>query len=82
MRIDLPGCNLKTCRYSSDGNCVDKNRYNSCEYTELKKPHKTNVIHVIDRDEYYCANCDRNVSNKGYTYCPDCGYELGEVVEE
>ena len=32
MRIDLPLCNLKTCRYSSDCNCIDKNRYNSCEY--------------------------------------------------
>ncbi len=33
MRIDLPQCNLKTCRYSFDGNCVDKSRFDTCEYT-------------------------------------------------
>ena len=32
MRIDLPQCNLKTCLYSFDGNCTNKNRYEACEY--------------------------------------------------
>ena len=32
MRIDLPQCNLKTCLYSFDGNCTNKNRYETCEY--------------------------------------------------
>ena len=36
MRIDLPHCNLKECRYCADGNCKDKNRYDQCHYAKLK----------------------------------------------
>ena len=32
MRIDLPGCNFKECRYCADGNCKDINRNNGCMY--------------------------------------------------
>lgn len=32
MRIDLPQCNFKFCLYSFDGNCTNKNRYETCEY--------------------------------------------------
>lgn len=32
MRIDLPQCGFKYCRYSFDGNCTNKNRYETCEY--------------------------------------------------
>lgn len=32
MRIDLPGCDLKTCRFCQDHNCTDNNRYENCEY--------------------------------------------------
>lgn len=31
MRIDLPFCNFKNCRYSADGNCVGGNRKETCE---------------------------------------------------
>lgn len=37
MSMDLPQCNLKTCRYSSDGNCTDKNRFGTCEYSCVKQ---------------------------------------------
>lgn len=37
MRIDLPLCNLKNCRYSFDGNCTRKDKYDWCEYTLAKK---------------------------------------------
>ena len=36
MRIDLPLCNLKTCRSCADGNCTDKMRYTACDYARLK----------------------------------------------
>lgn len=36
MRIDLPTCGLKTCKYCFDGNCVDKRSYDRCEFTLLK----------------------------------------------
>ena len=37
MRIDLPQCNLKTCKYQADGNCVDRNRFETCEYIFAKE---------------------------------------------
>ena len=35
MRIDLPCCPLKYCRYQNDGNCTDKSRYESCPLREM-----------------------------------------------
>lgn len=32
MRIDLPLCGLKPCRYCFDGNCTKKSEYDRCEY--------------------------------------------------
>ena len=32
MRIDLPTCGFKSCRYCFDGNCTNKVEYNKCEY--------------------------------------------------
>ena len=32
MRIDLPTCGFKSCRYCFDGNCTNKVKYNKCEY--------------------------------------------------
>ncbi len=72
MRIDLPLCNLKTCRYSFDGNCTDKIKYEQCEYTLAKeeRPHGewifSGVEHTadnpIDSDSYYCSICKRSIS--------------------
>ena len=36
MRMELPLCNLKTCRYYSDGNCLNKDIYANCKYTWSK----------------------------------------------
>ncbi len=30
MRIDLPSCPLKSCRYQNDGNCTDAKDYENC----------------------------------------------------
>lgn len=35
MRIDLPCCGFKNCRYQFDGNCTNKKEYERCEYMEL-----------------------------------------------
>lgn len=32
MRIDLPTCGFKSCRYCFDGNRTNKVEYNKCEY--------------------------------------------------
>lgn len=36
MRIDLPRCNLDTCRWHLDGNCVHESEYKNCRYKALK----------------------------------------------
>lgn len=36
MRIDLPTCGFKNCRYYFDGNCKNKNEYEQCDYTRFK----------------------------------------------
>ena len=36
MRIDLPQCNFKNCRFSFDGNCTNKIEYDRCEYRIAK----------------------------------------------
>lgn len=36
MRIDLPGCGFKNCRFSFDGNCTKKVEYERCEYRIAK----------------------------------------------
>lgn len=37
MRIDLPLCSFKDCRYNFDGNCKDKGRKEKCEFDVYKK---------------------------------------------
>lgn len=37
MRIDLPLCSFKDCRYNFDGNCNDKGRKEKCEFDMYKK---------------------------------------------
>lgn len=37
MRIDLPTCGFKSCRYCFDGNCTKRIEYDRCEYREYKK---------------------------------------------
>ena len=38
MRIDLPICNFKNCKWESDCNCTNsQNGYNTCEYILLNK---------------------------------------------
>lgn len=37
MRIDLPQCNFKNCRFSLDGNCTKKIEYDRCEYRILEE---------------------------------------------
>ena len=36
MRIELPTCGFKNCKYYFDGNCTNKIEYHKCEYGFLK----------------------------------------------
>lgn len=37
MCVNLPQCNLRTCRQYMDGNCTNAIRYSQCEYAELNR---------------------------------------------
>ena len=37
MRIDLPLCSFKPCKYCLDGNCIKKSEYERCEYRMLSE---------------------------------------------
>lgn len=36
MRIDLPPCGFKQCRFQSDGNCLYKSEYDRCEHRRMR----------------------------------------------
>ena len=49
MRIDLPKCDFKNCKYYQDGNCIKQTEYDRCKYREfreeeIKKLQKTIII--------------------------------------
>ena len=78
MRIDLPLCNLKTCRYSFDGNCTRKDKYAWCEHTLAKKNAFTELTPKSEGLPY-CLACgqklDWNASNNTCVCC-------GEIIPE
>lgn len=37
MRIDLPQCDFKSCRYHFDGNCRSKELFRECTYQQLRE---------------------------------------------
>ena len=43
MRIDLPTCGFKNCRFYFDGNCKSKIEYEKCDYVYFK-----NYIYYTD----------------------------------
>lgn len=36
MRIDLPNCGFKNCKYCFDGNCTKPEEYDRCEFIKMK----------------------------------------------
>ena len=84
MRIDLPTCGFKLCRYCFDGNCTNKVEYDRCEYREYK-----DSLQVQGRWEGrfpYCSICgeeaisrDNGTLHGSYfltDYCPNCGAKM------
>ena len=80
MRIDLPTCGFKPCRYCFDGNCTNKVEYDRCEYREYKNSLQAHghwieyqIPHIIS-----CSNCDwaTDVVEKNFQYCPMCGTQM------
>lgn len=48
MRIDLPCCGFKNCRYSFDGNCTKPSEQEKCEYWY--------ILHE-ESEEIRCRDC-------------------------
>lgn len=84
MRIDLPFCNLKTCRYCFDGNCTEKNRYNGCDYARLKDAEygiwepKVNAFGELVEFICDCGHSSTVASN----FCPNCGKKIDNSTIE
>lgn len=49
MRIDLPRCNFKNCKYHLDCNCTSQNRYDTCEFREAKE--EVEVLNAIIKED-------------------------------
>ena len=80
MRMELPLCNLKTCRYCFDGNCIEKIMYEQCEYTLAKqeRPQSEWIKFTLEGgflSSYKCLNCGFN-GNQLWHFCPSCGAEM------
>ena len=58
IRIDLPQCNLKTCGYYSDGNCIDKKQNDICEYAYMKR----NELDEGYLSDWYISSVDETVN--------------------
>lgn len=81
MRIDLPTCGFKPCRYCFDGNCTNKVEYDRCEYREYKdylQVHgrwiERQAPHAMGGVSAKCSACSKSVQYLGnpLNYCPNC----------
>lgn len=97
MRIDLPRCDFKNCKYQFDGNCMDKGRYEKCEYIELAlndlpsvQPERKNgkwiKVKPIGGDTEvcmcpYCRTVDWNILADSYKFCPYCGKSVSGIFD-
>lgn len=44
MRIDLPQCGFKNCKFQADGNCINKSEHDRCEYVRMSGAIKTMIM--------------------------------------
>ena len=90
MRIDLPTCGFKSCRYCFDGNCTKRVEYDRCEYRAYKGSLQVHgrwerrFCHPMRDGEwqYVCSVCKNdnywrnNVCPQKHRYCPNCGAKM------
>ena len=83
MRIDLPTCGFKSCKYCFDGNCTKKVEYDRCEYRGYKDSLQLHGRWEWDtQDIYWCTNCNEKIHVKevmgipDWKYCPSCGAKM------
>lgn len=52
MRIDLPQCGFKNCRFNSDGNCQSRSEYERCNHK-----HAIMILERLIKDQEICWLC-------------------------
>ena len=63
MRIDLPGCSFKNCKYCSDCNCINQNKYETCDFRAAEK--EVEVLNtIIKKDCGMLPNYEAYLGNK------------------
>ena len=66
MRIDLPLCGFKNCKWEYDCNCVSKNDYNKCYHRLLEKT----LEKVLIQNDGCKSSCTHSYYVKGLNdYC-------------
>ena len=76
-------CNYCINKYKLCDDCIEGEFFGREVVTNAdNKSSTTNVIKYIDCDRFECGECGLNVTDKDYIYCPNCGYKLGEIIEE
>lgn len=81
MRIDLPCCGFKNCRYQFDGNCTNKNKYEKCEYQYLVSQLEQKKGTWVLTDGYRCSLCNYKLQTTGIPdTCPKCGASMLDTM--
>ena len=63
MRIDLPSCRFKHCKYCSDCGCINQNRYDTCDFRAAKE--EVEVLNaIIKKDCGMLPNYEAYLGNK------------------
>lgn len=59
MRIDLPRCGFKNCRFQADGNCVNESEYSRCNHVKME-----GTINSIIKAYNICCLCQNTMCEK------------------
>lgn len=63
MRIDLPQCGFKNCKFQADGNCINQREHDRCEHIRMSSTIKAMIMAFN-----LCSLC-QNIK------CQNSGYE-------
>lgn len=67
MRIDLPQCDFKKCRFQADGNCTKEQEYKRCSYI-----HAIKTIETIMESQKFCILCANDFCKNSNTRDASC----------
>lgn len=75
LRIDLPRCGFKNCRFQADGNCVNESEYSRCNHVKME-----GTINSIIKAYNICCLCQNTMCEKDDVCVPICnGQHFGAI---